>query len=282
MIRSRSIPIVLSRVAGDGIHAILLIDNDGELLGSYGSPPPRHPAQDETNCGGVASGGGLAAAVPDMKWPLDAASIGALISEVAGDYSRMGEDLLLLDPRNYSQRHQLGGGSGGGVDRRRGHEGGQIMDNGGMQQPGGVDSGTSSLQQSGHNARKPDKDKLMDSGTNLKSLVVELDYVSAVQVQWCIVQSIYVLVSSILSSNTSNSQRVLYQSQLLGSRWCGQRWAWFLCNCPCRSNRTTWCFGRKTASVGITCVGSSIATGLQQKLTIQRLNLRRVSGSCQL
>ena len=180
MIRSRSIPIVLSRVAGDGIHAILLIDNDGELLGSYGSPPPRHPAQDETNCGGVASGGGLAAAVPDMKWPLDAASIGALISEVAGDYSRMGEDLLLLDPRNYSQRHQLGGGSGGGVDRRRGHEGGQIMDNGGMQQPGGVDSGPSSLQQSGHNARKPDKDKLLDSGTNLKSLVVELDYVSAV------------------------------------------------------------------------------------------------------
>jgi len=176
MIRSRSIPIVLSRVAGDGIHAILLIDNDGELLGSYGSPPPRHPAQDETNCGGVASGGRFAAAAPDMKWPLDAASIGALISEVAGDYSRMGEDLLLLDPRNYSQRHQLGGGSGGGVDRRRGHEGGQIMDNGGMQQPGGVDSGTSSLQQSGHNARKPDKDKLMDSGTNLKSLVVELDY----------------------------------------------------------------------------------------------------------
>jgi len=45
MIRSRSIPTVLSRATGDGIHAILLIDADGELLGSYGNPPPQHHHQ---------------------------------------------------------------------------------------------------------------------------------------------------------------------------------------------------------------------------------------------
>lgn len=175
MIRSRSIPLVLSRVAGDGIHAILLIDNDGELLGSYGSPPPspRHLAQNENN-------GGLGGATEDIimsmnHWPLDAASIGALISEVAGDYRRMGEDLLLLDPRNYSTQRQqgqggIGSGSSGGVDRPRG----PLV----RQQEQGVDGRSPSLQQTGL-VGKNSKEKLV-SETNLKSLVVELDYVSVI------------------------------------------------------------------------------------------------------
>eukprot|EP00584_Thalassiosira_punctigera_P008558 CAMPEP_0172533990 /NCGR_PEP_ID=MMETSP1067-20121228/6517_1 /TAXON_ID=265564 ORGANISM="Thalassiosira punctigera, Strain Tpunct2005C2" /NCGR_SAMPLE_ID=MMETSP1067 /ASSEMBLY_ACC=CAM_ASM_000444 /LENGTH=84 /DNA_ID=CAMNT_0013318717 /DNA_START=40 /DNA_END=290 /DNA_ORIENTATION=+ len=84
MIRSRSIPAVLSRATGDGIHAILLIDADGELLGSFGNPSPQHHSQDDN--GGTTT--------DKNHWPLDAASIGALVSEVAGDYRRMGEELL--------------------------------------------------------------------------------------------------------------------------------------------------------------------------------------------
>ncbi len=91
MIRSRSIPSVLSRVTGDGIHAVLLIDADGELLGSHGSPPPQHPSQVD-NGGGATGPAATSSAAhnENYHWPLDAASIGALISEVAGDYRRMG------------------------------------------------------------------------------------------------------------------------------------------------------------------------------------------------
>jgi len=183
MIRSRSIPQVLSRVAGDGIHAILLIDNDGELLGSYGSPPPPHPSQGETN----ANVGVGAAPHTDMNhWPLDAASIGALISEVAGDYRRMGEDLLLLDPQNYSQRQGVGSGGGGGVGSSSSRRRGQLLQQQDEHQDGsstgGEDGGSSSLQRTGLVGKTGNKDK-MDSETNLKSLVVELDYVSSFFVQ---------------------------------------------------------------------------------------------------
>ena len=161
MIRSRSIPAVLSRVAGDGIHAILLVDINGELLGSHGSPPPPPPKLyvDDNNGGGESSSSAAMGAAPDENddhWPLDAASIGALISEVAGDYRRMGEELLLLDPeydlfqqgslhRQDSSNNDGGGGDGGG--------------------------GSTSAGVGGANG----KDK---SGTNLKTIVIDLEYVS--------------------------------------------------------------------------------------------------------
>ena len=151
MIRSRSIPTVLSRITGDGIHAVLLIDADGELLGSYGSPPA-HPADN--------NGISTATANEKVNWPLDAASIGALISEVAGDYRRMGEELLLLDPLYDSQGQA--DGVDGDQDDVQSNQDGPSSGVGGAQQAGG----------------KNGKEKNLDSGTNLKSLVIELDYVS--------------------------------------------------------------------------------------------------------
>ena len=159
MIRSRSIPAVLSRVAGDGIHAILLIDANGELLGSHGSPPPRPPKLHINNNGGGSSSAAMGAdpGGNDEHWPLDAASIGALISEVAGDYRRMGEELLLLDPeydlfQKGSSLHRQDSSNDGG----------------------GGDGGVGSTRSGGGGANGKDK-----SGTNLKTLVIELDYVSA-------------------------------------------------------------------------------------------------------
>mmetsp|Transcript_20788 Transcript_20788/g.45090 ORF Transcript_20788/g.45090 Transcript_20788/m.45090 type:complete len:217 (-) Transcript_20788:162-812(-) len=170
MIRSRSIPAVLSRATGDGIHAILLIDADGELLGSYGNPPPVHHAQDDN--GGTAT---TAHSDKNNHWPLDAASIGALISEVAGDYRHMGEELLLLDPQYDSQRQS----NGSDVDGQK--EGGGQNEGEVQQQQkqdgssnGGIEGGSPALQQAGGD--KNGKDKGPDSGTNLKSLVIELDY----------------------------------------------------------------------------------------------------------
>lgn len=160
MIRSRSIPAVLSRVAGNGIHAILLIDANGELLGSYGSPPPPPPKLLIDNNGGGSESSSSAAIEPalsgsDDHWPLDAASIGALISEVAGDYCRMGEELLLLDPE-YDLFQQ------GSLQR-------QDSSNDGVGEDGG---GGSTRAGGGANGKDM-------SGTNLKTLVIELDYVSA-------------------------------------------------------------------------------------------------------
>mmetsp|Transcript_40711 Transcript_40711/g.85533 ORF Transcript_40711/g.85533 Transcript_40711/m.85533 type:complete len:230 (-) Transcript_40711:98-787(-) len=183
MIRSRSIPTVLSRATGDGIHAILLIDADGELLGSYGNPPPiRNPQTDDINNNG---GNNIAEKTTTHHWPLDAASVGALISEVAGDYRRMGEELLLLDPQYDSQRHQANGntgdgrkdgvgqGEGGGLQQQQDGAAGGVVDRDGEM---GVDGGNSALQQAGV-GDKSGKDKgNPDSGTNLKSLVIELDY----------------------------------------------------------------------------------------------------------
>ena len=170
MIRSRSIPAVLSRVTGDGIHAILLVDADGELLGSHGTPPP---TQNDiiNNIGGTITSTVIANNEKSTHWPLDAASIGALISEVAGDYRRMGEELLLLDPQYDSQRQSaINVDDDGQKDYQQ--QSGSSSSGG-----GGVDEGSSSLQQSGDGG-KSGKDKT-DSGTNLKSLVIELDYVSS-------------------------------------------------------------------------------------------------------
>ncbi len=170
MIRSRSIPTVLSRVTGNGIHAVLLIDADGELLGSYGSPPPLHNNSDDDNN----NGGGGGEKVP---WPLDAASVGALISEVAGDYRRMGEELLLLDPQYDSQRRASSGGIEGEKDDGGQNDGDQQDQDVSSNNGEGVDGGSSS-QIGGGAGGKDDKDKVPDAGTNLKSLVIELDYVS--------------------------------------------------------------------------------------------------------
>jgi hypothetical protein len=170
MIRSRSIPSVLSRATGDGIHAILLIDSVGELIGSHGKPPPQHPSS-VANSNGVAGSAAAAVARNDKPhWPLDAASIGALISEVAGDYRRMGEELLFLDPHYDSQRQSIAKGDGGqSADLHR-------QDRAGSSDGGGFGGEVTSLLQSGTGG-KNDKDK-QNSGTNLKSLVIELDYVS--------------------------------------------------------------------------------------------------------
>ena len=161
MIRSRSIPAVLSRVAGDGIHAILLVDINGELLGSHGSPPPPPPKLyvDYNNGGGESSSSAAMGAAPDENddhWPLDAASIGALISEVAGDYRRMGEELLLLDPE-YDLFQQ------GSLHRQ------DSSNNDG----GGGDGGGGSTSAGGGGANGKDK-----SGSNLKTIVIDLEYVS--------------------------------------------------------------------------------------------------------
>ena len=168
MIRSRSIPSVLSRVTGDGIHAVLLIDADGELLGSHGSPAPQHPSQVDTG-GGATGPAATSSASHNEKnhWPLDAASIGALISEVTGDYRRMGDELQLLDPQYDSQRQSAGKGDGQ-----------SRQDRDGVSNGGGVGGGSSSLLQTGSGG-KNGKDK-HDSGMNLKSLVIELDYVSEI------------------------------------------------------------------------------------------------------
>jgi hypothetical protein len=171
MIRSRSIPAVLSRVTGDGIHAILLIDADGELLGSHGSPPPQHPSQVD-NGGGAESAAGAAPRNEKNHWPLDAASIGALISEVAGDYRRMGEELLLLDPQYDSQQQTAGKGDGG-----QGAAALQRQERGGSSNGGEVDGGSSALLQTGAMGKNG---KENNTGTNLKSLVIELDYVSEI------------------------------------------------------------------------------------------------------
>ncbi|KAL7542639.1 hypothetical protein ACHAXR_011969 [Thalassiosira sp. AJA248-18] len=169
MIRSRSIPAVLSRATGDGIHAILLIDADGELLGSYGSPPPVHQSQDD-------DGGTASAHSEKNHWPLDAASIGALISEVAGDYRRMGEELLLLDPQYDSQRQSNVSGVDGQKDG-----GGQVE--GGLQQQQNQDGSSNGIEREGNGgspslqqAGVGEKNGKDNSGTNLKSLVIELDY----------------------------------------------------------------------------------------------------------
>jgi len=104
-------------------------------------------------------------------WPLDAASIGALISEVAGDYKRLGEELLLLDPQNScrSSNEKPGGiSSEGGAHRES-----QIM------MPGGSVSSGDGGRKEGSCVAKCDKTGNLDSGVNMKSLVIELEYVSS-------------------------------------------------------------------------------------------------------
>jgi hypothetical protein len=157
MIRSRSIPTVLSRATGDGIHAVLLIDANGELLGSYGSPPPTHEPDN--------AAGNLSSPVnpnPLKDWPLDASSIGALISEVAGDYKRLGEELVLLNPEN-SRRFS---------EKQMSHDDGQKLRE-------SVSSGDEGVKESAAAAGKSGKEKGgLDSGVNMKSLVIELEHVS--------------------------------------------------------------------------------------------------------
>ena len=147
----------------------LFIDAVGELLGSHGSPPtPQHPSQVDIGDGATGPAAASSAAHDEKTHlPLDAASIGALISEVAGDYRRMGEELLLLDPQYDSQRQSAGKGDGQ-----------SRQDRDGLSSGGGVGGGSSSLLQTGAGG-KNGKDK-HDSGTNLKSLVIELDYVSEI------------------------------------------------------------------------------------------------------
>lgn len=153
---------------------MLLIDADGELLGSYGtSLPPTH--DDSAGNNGIATSATApspsAADTGNSDWSssLDAASIGALISEVAGDYKRLGEELQLLDPENNSQHHrndkaavmeeeeeerqkrELGGGGGGSSGEESGKD--------------GVGKGSG-------------KEKSLDSGVTMKSLVIELEHVS--------------------------------------------------------------------------------------------------------
>mmetsp|Transcript_6396 Transcript_6396/g.9052 ORF Transcript_6396/g.9052 Transcript_6396/m.9052 type:complete len:145 (-) Transcript_6396:208-642(-) len=76
MIRSCRIPPLLSRICGDGINAALVVTNDGELLGSAQSPK--------------------SAAM--MMEPEEVSHVGSLVTEIAMDYSRLGNELELLDP----------------------------------------------------------------------------------------------------------------------------------------------------------------------------------------
>ena len=173
MIRSRSIPTVLSRITGDGIHAVLLIDSDGELLGSYGNPPPQthnKNSQDDNN---------VSVSQTSAPWPLDASSIGALISEVAGDYSRMGEELLLLDPQYDSSQQRQSSGEGSDVQKDQSSDGQQQQqqqNQSSRSSSGGDDESSSANMQQGGSA---DGGKSGKKDTNLKSLVIEMDYVSS-------------------------------------------------------------------------------------------------------
>ena len=154
MIRSRSIPAVLSRATGDGIHAVLLIDADGELIGSAGSPPPASlQNKGENNDAKIA-------------WPLDAASIGALISEVAGDYRRLGDELLLLDPLYDSQRSNIiSNDNDDGSKDMQSQQDGMTRDIGKQHSEGSA----------GNQQGKDGKDKA-GQGSNLKSLIIEMEY----------------------------------------------------------------------------------------------------------
>ncbi len=153
MIRSRSIPAVLSRATGDGIHAVLLIDADGELLGSAGSPPPASlQNKGENNDAKIA-------------WPLDAASIGALISEVAGDYRRLGDELLLLDPLYDSQRSNISSNDDGSKEDMQSQQDGMTRDIRKQHSEGSA----------GNQQGKDGKDKA-GQGSNLKSLIIEMEY----------------------------------------------------------------------------------------------------------
>lgn len=217
MIRSRSIPAVLSRVTGDGIHAILLVDANGELLGSYGSPPPttqhdqnnnnNNPSssQDEKNGGGNTTTNEKG----HTNWPLDAESVGALITEVAGDYRRMGEELLLLDPQYDAQQQQRSSQSintdgSTGVDGQKDDDQNddtlqQQQQNQASISGGGGDESPSAMQQS-ENGGKSSKGS--GGGANLKSLVIEMDYVSYFSVLvWVVIMincSVIVCLLSIL------------------------------------------------------------------------------------
>ena len=157
MIRSRAIPTVLSRATGNGIHAVLLIDADGELLGSAGSPPPvslQNKGDENDNS--------------KIAWPLDAASIGALISEVAGDYRRLGDELLLLDPLYDLQRSNIS--NDGSKDMSGTEEGMQSQQDGTSS-----DDGKQNSESSGGNQGKDGKEK-HGQGSNLKSLIIEMEY----------------------------------------------------------------------------------------------------------
>jgi|Transcript_3704 hypothetical protein len=157
MIRSRAIPTVLSRATGNGIHAVLLIDADGELLGSAGSPPPASlQNKGENNDSKIA-------------WPLDAASIGALISEVAGDYRRLGDELLLLDPLYDSQRSNVS--NDGSKDMSGSEEGMQSQQDGTPR-----DDGKQHSESSGGNQQGKDGKEKNGQGSNLKSLIIEMEY----------------------------------------------------------------------------------------------------------
>lgn len=104
-------------------------------------------------------------------WPLDAASIGALISEVAGDYRRLGEELVLLDPQNSlrsSNEKTVGGSSEEDAQRES-----LNMMQGQSRFPG--DGGG----KEGASVVKGNKKENFDSGGNMKSLVIELEYVSS-------------------------------------------------------------------------------------------------------
>ena len=138
---------------GNGIHAVLLIDADGELLGSAGSPPPASLQNkgDDSN---------------DNKnaWPLDAASIGALISEVAGDYRRLGDELLLLDPMYDSQRSNIGNDDGSKDLSRHSVDGMPRDDR--KQLHSQHSEGSVAGSQQGKAGQ----------GSNLKSLIIEMEY----------------------------------------------------------------------------------------------------------
>ncbi|KAL3781165.1 hypothetical protein HJC23_008067 [Cyclotella cryptica] len=191
MIRSRSIATVLSRATGEGIHAVLLIDADGELLGSYGSPPPPPPQTHEPDntVAGIStptssSRGGTVSTptiIPSSSngstmnnnstnndWPLDAASIGALMSEVTGDYRRLGEELVLLDPQNgvrSTNEKAFGGSSEDDAQREN-----QIMMQGESRSLGDVGGKEVA------SVVKGNKKGNSDFGGNMKSLVIELEY----------------------------------------------------------------------------------------------------------
>lgn len=79
MLRSCSIPPVLNKVCDDKIHSVLLVTNDGELLGASNK---KHPNRRR-----------------------DSEAFGTLLADIATEYMRLGEEFSAVDAVHRPKSH---------------------------------------------------------------------------------------------------------------------------------------------------------------------------------
>ena len=102
MIRTSRIPPLLSRICDENITSAFFLTSDGELLGCYSSlSNNKEPASN--------ADGDLSHSQSQERKQLNASSIGALVSEVAEDYRRIGKGMGL-------QQNNPSGGAAQGLD----------------------------------------------------------------------------------------------------------------------------------------------------------------------